>query len=206
MQDEQVVEFLKQHPDFLQKHPEVLDHLVLHHEAGEGAVSLMERQIKVLRERQAANREKLAEWVRVGRENDAIAERMHHFTLSLMQAHDEVDLVTRVHASLRTDFDIVSVRLLLDPEVRPGIEALLPSARTRCGHFSLEQRRVAFGDEAESIASMALVPIGPAASLGAMALGSIDAERFTPAMSTDFLARMGELLGAALMRCRTRAA
>jgi len=37
MQDEQVVEFLKQHPDFLQKHPEVLDHLVLHHEAGEGA-------------------------------------------------------------------------------------------------------------------------------------------------------------------------
>jgi uncharacterized protein len=206
MQDEQVVEFLKQHPDFLQKHPEVLDHLVLHHEAGEGAVSLMERQIKVLRERQAANREKLAEWVRVGRENDAIAERMHHFTLSLMQAHDEVDLVTRVHASLRTDFDIVSVRLLLDPEVRPGIEALLPSARTRCGHFSLEQRRVAFGDEAESIASMALVPIGPAASFGAMALGSIDAERFTPAMSTDFLARMGELLGAALMRCRTQAA
>ena len=63
MQDEQIVEFLKQHPDFLQKHPEVLDHLVLHHEAGEGAVSLMERQIKVLRERQAANREKLAEWV-----------------------------------------------------------------------------------------------------------------------------------------------
>ena len=53
MQDEQVIEFLKQHPDFLQKHPEALDHLVLHHEAGEGAVSLMERQIKVLRERQA---------------------------------------------------------------------------------------------------------------------------------------------------------
>lgn len=206
MQDEQVIEFLKQHPDFLQKHPEALDHLVLHHEAGEGAVSLMERQIKVLRERQAANREKLAEWVRVGRENDAIAERMHHFTLTLMQAHDEADLIARVHASLRTDFDIVSVRLLVDPETRPDVETLLPAARTRCGHFVLEQRRIVFGDEAESIASMALVPVGPAASLGALALGSIDAERFTPAMSTDFLARMGELLGAALLRCRMQAA
>jgi uncharacterized protein YigA (DUF484 family) len=39
-----------------------------------------------------------------------------------------------------------------------------------------------------------------------MALGSIDAERFTPAMSTDFLARMGELLGAVLLRCRMQAA
>jgi uncharacterized protein YigA (DUF484 family) len=206
MQDEQVIEFLKQHPDFLQKHPEVLDHLVLQHEAGEGAVSLMERQIKVLRERQSANREKLAEWVRVGRENDAIAERMHHFTLSLMQAHNEADLIGRVHASLRSDFDIVSVRLLLDTEARADIESLLPAARTRCGHFALEQRHIVFGDEAESIASMALVPIGPAASLGALALGSIDADRFTPAMSTDFLARMGELLGAALLRCRMQAA
>ncbi|MGA0734033.1 MAG: DUF484 family protein [Steroidobacteraceae bacterium] len=206
MQDEQVVEFLKHHPDFLQKHPEVLDHLVLHHEAGEGAVSLMERQIKVLRERQSANREKLAEWVRVGRENDAIAERMHHFTLALMQAHDEMDLITRILASLRSDFDIVSVRLLIDAEARSSIETLLPAARTRCGHFALEQRRAVFGDEAESIASMALVPIGPAASLGALALGSIDADRFTPAMSTDFLARMGELLGAALLRCRMQAA
>jgi uncharacterized protein YigA (DUF484 family) len=53
---------------------------------------------------------------------------------------------------------------------------------------------------------MALVPIGSEASLGAMALGSIDAERFTPAMSTDFLARMGELLGAVLLRCRMQAA
>ena len=206
MQDEQVIEFLKQHPDFLQKHPEALDHLVLHHEAGEGTVSLMERQIKVLRERQATNREKLAEWVRVGRENDAIAERMHHFTLALMQAHDEADLIARVHASLRTDFDIVSVRLLIDLEARPDVETLLPAARTRCGHFVLEQRRIVFGEEAESIASMALVPVGPAASLGVLALGSIDAERFTPAMSTDFLARMGELLGAALLRCRIQAA
>lgn len=206
MQDEQVVEYLKEHPDFLKKNPDALEYLALHHETGEGAVSLMERQIKVLRERQAANREKLAEWVRVGRENDAIAERMHRFTLSLIQAHNEADLVSRVHASLRSDFDIVSVRLLLDTESRSSLDTLMPAGRARCGHFALDQRRLAFGDEAESIASMAIVPIGPAASLGAMVLGSIDAERFTPAMSTDFLARMGELIGAALLRCRTQAA
>jgi len=206
MQDEQIIEYLKQHPDFLKRNPDALDYLVLQHETGEGAVSLMERQIKVLRERQSANREKLAEWVRVGRENDAIAERMHRFTLSLMQAHDEADLINRLHASLRTDFDIVSVRLLIDAESRPSLETLMPAARARCGHLALEQRRLVFGDEAESIASMALVPIGPAASLGAIALGSIDAERFTPAMSTDFLVRMGELIGAALLRCRTQTA
>jgi hypothetical protein len=48
---------------------------------------------------------------------------------------------------------------------------------------------------------MALVPIGPGATRGALILGSADADRFNPAVSTDFLVRIGEMISAALSRC-----
>jgi len=202
----EVIEFLQRNPRFLDEHPELLEHLVMNHDTGSGAVSLLERQIKVLRERQAASRERLADLVRVGRDNDATASRMHALTLRLLRAVDESALIESIHTSLREDFDIVSVKLLLGPAADAELEALLASGKPRCGHFGIASRRAVFADEGESIQSMALIPLGPGATLGALGLGSIDKDRFTPALSTEFLARLGELIGAAFERCRAAAA
>jgi uncharacterized protein YigA (DUF484 family) len=48
---------------------------------------------------------------------------------------------------------------------------------------------------------MALIPIGAETNRGVLALGSAEASRFNPGMSTDFLARIGEMITAALARC-----
>jgi uncharacterized protein YigA (DUF484 family) len=45
---------------------------------------------------------------------------------------------------------------------------------------------------------VALVPLGEKGSVGLLALGSTDRDRFHPAMSTEFLARMAELIAASL--------
>lgn len=194
-----VAGYLAAHPDFLVRHPELLETLVVPHGAGDAAVSLVERQVKVLRERQAASRERLAELLRVARGNDELAERIHKLTLRLLHARDRHDIERQLAASLREDFGIESFKLLEEPT--PDLENLLSSGKPRCGHFAESQRALVFGDEAATIASMALVPIGAGARGGVLALGSADASRFNPGMSTEFLARIGEMIAAALARC-----
>lgn len=195
-----VARYLKQHPDFFDAHPELLENLHVPH-GGNGAVSLVERQLKVLRERQAASRERLAELVRVARNNDQLAERIHKLTLRLLHARTAADVRAQVEASIREDFDVAPTQFVLEPEKRPMLESLLSAGKPRCGHFSEAQRKSLLGDSGASIASMAIIPLGPGATLGALVLGSTDADRFNPAVSTDFLARIGEMISAALTRC-----
>lgn len=195
-----VARFLKQHPDFFDLHPELLEMLHVPH-GSPGTVSLVERQLKVLRERQAASRERLAELVRVARNNDQLAERMHRLTLRLLHARTQADVCAQVEASMREDFDVTPARLLLDSPAQSEIESMLSAGKPRCGHFSDAQRKALLGEGGAAAASMALVPIGPGATRGALVLASEDANRFSPAVSTDFLARIGEMIHAALVRC-----
>jgi uncharacterized protein YigA (DUF484 family) len=47
---------------------------------------------------------------------------------------------------------------------------------------------------------VALVPLGKRSEIGFLAVGSVDAERFHPGMSIDFLKRLGQLVAEALRR------
>ena len=61
------------------------------------------------------------------------------------------------------------------------------------------QREFLFGQDANDIGSVALVPLGEKTSpLGVLALGSTDRDRFHPGMSTEFLARMADLISDAV--------
>ena len=53
-----------------------------------------------------------------------------------------------------------------------------------------------FGEAAEHMRSIALVPLGQTAVFGLLALGSEDAKRFFPEMGTLYLRRIGELCAA----------
>jgi uncharacterized protein YigA (DUF484 family) len=75
---------------------------------------------------------------------------------------------------------------------------LFASGKPRCGQVRDTQREFLFGTEANDMGSIALVPLGEKGSLGLLALGSADQDRFHPGMSTEFLARMGDLVAVAL--------
>jgi uncharacterized protein YigA (DUF484 family) len=77
-------------------------------------------------------------------------------------------------------------------------ETLFESGRPRCGQIRDSQRDFLFGAGTVEIGSAALVPLGPEPSAGLLAIGSPDAERFHPTMSTDFLARIGDLVSEAV--------
>jgi uncharacterized protein YigA (DUF484 family) len=179
-------------------------------------ISLVERQIEVLREKHAALEQKLAELVRVARANDVIADKLHRFTKRLLRAGTRANAVEKIEASLREDFDSFHSVLILvgeHPDLAPqrfvrtvkaddsnlkSFETLFASGKPRCGQVRDSQREFLFGADANDMGSVALVPLGEKGAIGLLALGSTDRDRFHPGMSTEFLARMGDLVADAL--------
>ena len=76
------------------------------------------------------------------------------------------------------------------------------SSKPYCGRLKAEQLQALFADSAEEIGSSALLPLGRSTgkhgSIGLLAIGSFDRNRFTIGTDTDFLARMADIITAAL--------
>jgi uncharacterized protein YigA (DUF484 family) len=220
--DSSVAEYLQRYPDYFERNGALLAKLRLPHLRDAGAtVSLVERQVEVLRERNHALERKLKELVDVARANDALADRIHRLSQRLIRAHTLLESINALEVSLREDFDLRDSVLLLflvqaralepppgrflravdaaDPQIK-SFESLLQSGKPRCGQIRDAQRDFLFGKESVEIGSVALTPLGPKGALGILAIGASDAQRFHPGMSTEFLSRIGELLANALTR------
>jgi uncharacterized protein YigA (DUF484 family) len=217
-EEENIARYLQQTPDFFERHQPLLAKLRIPHARTGSTISLVERQVEVLREKQSGVEQKLAEFVRVARANDAIGEKLHRFTRRLLRANTRAAVLAQLEASLREDFDAFHSTLLLigtpaadeasqhfvrtvaaDDAGLKSFETLFASGKPRCGQARDSQRDLLFGSDAASIGSVALVPLGDKGSLGLLALGSTDRDRFHPGMSTEFLARMAELIADALV-------
>jgi uncharacterized protein YigA (DUF484 family) len=218
--EDQIVEHLLAHPEFFEKHPGVLARLKLPHQRGSAAISLVERQVLVLREKHAALEQKLRELIEIGRSNDAIADRLHRLTRRLLRAADPAAAVAALETSLREDFGASRwVLLITDPvqgvastaksaslRVVPRgspelkiFETFFESARPRSGQIRDTQREYLFGADGGQVGSTVLIPLGERGSLGLLAIASHDTERYLPTMSTDFLVRIGEIVSEAVV-------
>jgi uncharacterized protein len=215
---ETVAHYLQQNPEFFENHLPLLARLRLPHARGSATISLVERQVEVLRERHANLEQKLADFVTVARANDAVAEKLHRFIRRLLRAQTRQSAIEQLEASLREDFDSFhSVLVLIGDQEAVGpqrfvrqvavddanlksFESLFASGKPRCGQARDSQREFLFAADAPDIGSVALVPLGDHGSLGLLALGSPDRDRFHPGMSTDFLARLADLISDVLSR------
>jgi uncharacterized protein YigA (DUF484 family) len=220
--DGSVTQYLETYPDFFERNGALLAKLRLPHLRDSGAtVSLVERQVEVLRDRNQALERKLSELVGVARANDALADRIHRLSQRLIRTRSLLETINALETSLREDFDARDSVLLLFMEQARGLEdaagrflktadpadavvktfeSLLQSGKPRCGQIRDTQRDFLFGKDSIEIGSVALAPLGAKGALGLLAIGASDAERFHPAMSTEFLTRIGELLANALTR------
>jgi uncharacterized protein len=217
--DEQgVADYLRRHPDFFEDKPTLLADLRVPHTVGT-AVSLVERQVAVLRENNAGLQEQLESLLGVARENDRLNGLFHKFTLSIIETDSLDALLDLIHKRLRQNFsaDLVAVRLLdsVDDEVAMArdefpidqdafcglFQRLLSAGKPHCGQLGAEQLDVLFGEQAESVASSALLPLGLRGRLGLLAIGSYERDRFHSGIDTAFLQNLSEVVGAAVDRC-----
>lgn len=202
-----VCRFLEKQPDFFVDHPELLEVLHVPHRTDGQTVSLVERQVKVLRANQAETRQRLATLIRNARDNEALVGHTHRLALRLIAAEIAApagaptaleQLAPLVEAAMREDFGVSPARLLAPAAVPENLRALLSSGTPHCGRLREEDRYALLGATAEGIGSMALVPLGAGAAQGLLVLGSADTVHFHPGMATDFLTRIAELIATAL--------
>jgi uncharacterized protein len=213
-----VADYLQQHPDFFERHGSVLARLKIPDGRGASAVSLIERQVTLLREKNTTLEQRLHDLIEVGRGNDALAEKIHQLACRLICASSPATLLDALESSLREDFGaaqwiLVTSRTefasLSDSSSHVRIvpvgaaelrmfETLFQGGRPRCGQIRDTQRDYLFGAGTDEIGSAALVPLAIGGGHDLLAIGSPDAERFHPAMSTEYLARIGELVAAAV--------
>ena len=202
--EDAVATYLRAHPDFFERHLPLLATLKLSHASGT-AVSLIERQVSVLRDSNRQLERKLLDLVQVARENEDLSSRLHRLALGLLEADSVDDTLATARELLRNDFRSthVVIRLFRDGSSEPNcdlsmFDGLFESGRPVCGRLTQSQGNYLFGSQAAEISSAVMIPLGDGNRYGILALGSPEADRFHPGMGTLFLGYLGGLIGAAV--------
>ncbi|PYE26299.1 DUF484 family protein [Paraburkholderia silvatlantica] len=223
MNDREVADYLLAHPDFFVEHAELLATIKLGNPHGKAAVSLQERQMEMLREKNKHLERRLSELLRYGHENDSIAAKFNRWTTRMIAERDPYALPRSITQNLRDVFDMPQAALRMwdvaeaysqadfarqtGEEVRIFANSLdTPYCGANTGFEAAQWLDPADG-AAESVAIIALrapvvasndAPVGEA--FGLLVMGSPDPRRFHEGMATDFLTQIGALASAALSR------
>lgn len=214
MQDENsIAEYLAANPGFFDRHPDALQNLRLRHPSGQ-AVSLIEKQVSALRERNTELRHKLNQLLDNARENDRLFERSKRLVLSLIECIELGDLVDALYFSFDKEFNIPTTRLILflppampcNARTKPLQEAQmalgrnLKSSRAISGGLDGDALRFLFDRDADLVGSAAIAPLHYNQLMGVLAIGHPDANHFQTGMGTLFLTHIAEVLDRLLPR------
>lgn len=219
MEAHEIARFLRDNSDFFSQHADVFAFMKVPHPYDGRAISLTERQVLALRERNKGLEAKLAELLRRAEENAYIGERLLVWSRSLLAVPEVAQLPEVLCSSLQEVFTIPEVQLRLweklPAELLDSTWAQPVSDSSRrfadgltvpfCGPSDTLEVAEWFEAPIQSVAMIAIrVGMAPQA-FGLLALGSPDPTRYTSGMGTDFLMHIGELASAALSRIAVEA-
>lgn len=198
---EALIQYLREHPDFFKKHPELLSELELP-VAPPGTVSLVERQIRKLREQNQNLQTQLLEVLRNAQRNEHLLGQTTSLIRSLIGCHDLRQLADTLIDAMPKLFQIDVVRLYTEQlpghegvaEVCAELGLFFPHRHPICGACDAQTAELLFGRT--DIRSVALVPIGRHADMGLLALGHHEPDNFDPNTGTLFLDTIGLVLEA----------
>ncbi|WP_296654842.1 DUF484 family protein [Paraburkholderia sp.] len=223
MNDREVADYLLANPEFFVEHAELLTTIKLGNPHGKAAVSLQERQMEMLREKNKHLERRLSELLRYGHENDSIATKFGRWTTRVIAERDPYALPRAISENLRDVFEVPQAALRVwdvaeaygqsdfarqtGEEVRLFANSLtVPYCGANSGFEAAQWLDPADG-ETQSVALVALRAPGAGGhaetegnAFGLLVMGSPDPRRFHEGMATDFLTQIGALASAALTR------
>ena len=191
-----------------------MSHMVIPHPHGGRTNSITERQMLSLRDKNKQLEVKMTELLQFGEENDSISEKMHRLGVAMIAAASFQSVLHTLNFHLRDDFSIphVALRLWNRPdnadelpeftEVSAELQAFAETlGQPYCGSTSGFETSSWFGEASKQVRSQALIAMrNGGGTIGMIALGSEDAQRFYAGMGTLYLERLGEMASAALAR------
>ncbi|MBF8778500.1 DUF484 family protein [Pseudomonas fulva] len=210
---EAVVAYLRANPTFFAEHDELLGELHVPHQRGD-SVSLVERQLKLLRERNIEMRHRLSQLMDVARDNDRLFDKTRRLILDLLDAASLEELVMAVEDSLRQEFQVPFVSLILfsenaasvgrwvsSSEAQQAIGGLLGGDRPVSGNLRDHELAFLFGEQQRTqVGSSAVATLQHQGLHGVLAIGSHDPQHYKSTVGTLFLSHIAEVLGRVLPR------
>ncbi|KFI23869.1 DUF484 family protein [Nitrosococcus oceani] len=219
--EQSIAKYLQTHPDFFARHPDLLSELVIPHPSG-AAISLVERQLALLRGQNRELKRQLRDLIENAMVNDDLSKKVHKLALGVLTAATPQAAIEVLFSSLQTGFDVdvIALRLFFDGESLPPpapdhlnvvrvsrnapelevFASVLKSPQPICGRLTGEQRDYLFGEEAERAVSCALIPLGEEQCRGMLAMGSQEPDRFRADLGTIFLDYLGVIVERSLHR------
>jgi uncharacterized protein YigA (DUF484 family) len=216
--EHEMVRYLRDHPAFFEEHQDVLAGMILSHESG-SAVSLIERQVQILREQKNEQKRKLQSLISAAQNNEKLNNNVNALILALLDASTLNDVLSITEQRIRADFeaDAIVIKLLASGDEvlkehaeltawqQPALvigEKVMTAREPMCGSFNSEQMQALFDDA--DIQSAGIVPLvknkNSKNCYGIIAIGSYDPQRFRADMGTLFLSLLGQVLTRILQR------
>lgn len=213
---EAVASYLRTHSDFFMHHAELIETLTIPHVTGE-AVSLVERQVDLLRKNNKELDRKLHQLITIAKENEKVSRRLHILALGIVSIKGFDESLSGIQELLHTDFPGTKVDIRLfdtfpSTNVKncEHIETALLKSKLVQDLFSNRRRGVAFLTKRQienayrpqqgtkPIRSAAAVALKSTQHFGVLFLSSTDINRFQSGMGTLFLGSLGEIISAKL--------
>ena len=220
LNDEMVQEYLKDNGDFLQRHPEMFDHLHISHASG-SAVSLVEKQVSVLRERNIDMRHRLKTLTNNARDNDKLYAQTRALVLKLLEADSVSALAQAFINAMHKDFGVEHAAIILfgdglagsgyrvesAEEAKKAVGSLMRGSKAVCCALRKEEMNYLFpagkinnpdiqGGRAKAAqaGSAAIMPLPGSGQPGLIAVGSADPNYYSSSMGTLFLEHIAEVM------------
>jgi len=212
--EDAVMQYLRDNPDFFGRHPMLLTDLSLPHDSGQ-AISLVERQVAILRERNIDMRRRLNHLVGAANTNDSLFEKTRRFTLEMLECNDLAAIDRILTETLLDDFGADRARCFVShPAAFESLPHLVYRASAQelplvhltqaaglsCGLLRADEFARLFDDTPSTDGSAALIQLRHGELLGVLAIGSFDPLRFSPDMGTLFIRYIGDVLARVLTR------
>lgn len=209
LSDELVAEYLENHPDFFNRHQPLLQRLsiVTPHR---GALSLIERQMELLRQKNRHLEEEITSLLSVASHNETLYQQYADLFLALFASRDIselhqvlVDTITGQMGLSRVVLKLYSANAPDDVraqgfELEGVLSRRLQGNSHYFGRLNQEEQQQLFGQIFDG--SVALIALGDNQDQGLLAIASSNAGHFHPGMDPLLLNQLCRILGLLLNR------
>lgn len=214
-----VADYLLRHPDFFTCRSSLLKNLDIPHQTAGGAVSLVERQVRNLREENAKLRYDLQCVHQRSLHTEALVDRIHALAMAMLQAPAPRELFELTRECLRESFAASTLGIYVfaqspeladyaglrfrerDDRVRNLFAELINAGAPLCDSLQAEHISALFGQGADNtIRSTALIPLRRPGWDGLLALGSREWDQYAQGLELEMLIYVSHVLSLSIHR------
>ena len=207
--------YLRDHPDFFDKNPDILETMVIHHKT-DGAISLVERRLQALQEKNISLENKLNSLINNAEQNQNIFENIMTLASRVLTAQNLLSLLDILDDSFKNVFKIKYHKLIIfdefvsidhpsmvfnnEKELKKAIPKLSDSGKQFSGEITEQAFQLLFDKKNQIHNSVVLCKITNESPNAYLAFGSDDPDLYKQSDSKYFLLHLANLVGQSFIK------